>query len=107
MQVRLNDTTQHHAVTIPARGVVGHVLVCIRPEAVRFDPEGPLRGRIVRRTYLGGVIDYLVQLGSDTIRVTVPAGTPAPAGDEVRLSVTQAMLYPATNGGTSSGRSTT
>jgi ABC-type Fe3+/spermidine/putrescine transport system ATPase subunit len=83
------------------------VLICIRPEALQLDPAGPLHGRIVRRTYLGGVVDYLVQVGSETIRVTVPAGGAAPAGDDVRLSVTQATIYPATSGGTSSGRSTT
>ncbi|MGH2349401.1 MAG: TOBE domain-containing protein, partial [bacterium] len=107
VRVRLRDGTQRHVLSIPGPPAAGHVLVCIRPEALRLDPAGPLHGRVIRRTYLGGVVDYLVQIGSETIRVTVPAGSAAPAGEEVRLSVTQAAIYPAASGGTSSGRSTT
>jgi len=111
VRVRLRDGPPH-VFTIPGPSAVpgaveGAVLICVRPEALRLDPEGPLHGRVIRRTYLGGVVDYLVQVGSETIRVTVPAGGAAPAGDDVRLSVTQATIYPATSGGTSSGRSTT
>ncbi len=106
VQVRLNDGTQRHVIIVPGRQT-GKVLVCIRPEAVRFDPDGPLHGRVVRRTYLGGVVEYLVRLGSETIRVAVPAGSAIPEGDEVRLSVVQATLYPDTSGMTPSGFSST
>lgn len=82
-------------------------LVCIRPEALRFDPQGLLRGRIIRRTYLGSTVDYLIQVGSDPIRIVLPAGAPVPTGEHVTLSITRATLYPETSATTSSGRSAT
>ena len=83
------------------------VLVCIRPEALRFDPQGLLRGRIIRRTYLGSAVDYLIQVGSEPIRIVLPAGSPVPAVEHVALLVTRATLYPETSETTSSGRSAT
>jgi iron(III) transport system ATP-binding protein len=85
----------------------GPVQVCVRPEALRFDPQGPLRGRVVRRTYLGQSTDFLVQVGRHHLRVVVPAGHPTPEGEEVGLAVVQATLYPSTSAATSSGEAAT
>ena len=104
MRVRLFDGTGAHVVTVPdgisSPGTSsGRVLVCIRPEALEIvahgtSPETTLRGRVVRLTYLGNRVDYLVQIGTLTVRVEAPATTRLPAGAEVSLAVRSALVYP-------------
>lgn len=73
--------------------------MCIRPEALEIvahgtSPETTLRGRVVHPTYLGNRVDYLVQIGTLTVRVEAPATTRLPAGAEVSLAVRSALVYP-------------
>lgn len=95
--------------TLPARDGVppGPVLICVRPEAFVFHPEGPVRGRLLRRTYLGNRFDCVVQLGELTVRVYGAAGIQPAVGEEVRLTVTRAIIYPASSVTMSSGCSAT
>ncbi len=81
----------------------GRVLVCVRPEAIALHPEGPLRGRVERCVYVGSHLDLQVRVGSLSLRVQLPAWERARVGEEVRLWVRQAVLYPATTLTTSSG----
>ncbi|HEU5299384.1 MAG TPA: ABC transporter ATP-binding protein [bacterium] len=108
VRVRLQDAAGGTVIVVPdGERVEGDVVVCMRPEALRFHPEGPMRGRIVRRTYMGGSVDYLVQLGAHAVRVIVPAGQSHPDGEDVRLSVTQATIYPRTSETISPGEAAT
>lgn len=103
----LDDGAGSQDLTVAGGDATGRVFVCIRPEALAFDPQGVLRGRILRRTYLGNTLDYLVQIGPHEVRVSVPAGGVLPQGEEVRLSVRRAIVYPDTSATTSAGRSAT
>ena len=79
--------------------VVGHqavagtsVTLAIRPEAIRFGEgeEGQvnrLRGVVTEATFLGSVVDYLVDVGGATLRVQGERRDFRPAGSEVALNV--------------------
>jgi iron(III) transport system ATP-binding protein len=108
VRIRLLDGTNHHTVTVSAAPSGERVLVCIRPEDLELDPAGPLRGAVVRSTYLGNRVDYLIQIGALTVRAEGPAGPMALPGEEVTLRVRRATVYAdATSGATSSGRMAT
>ena len=122
LRVRLLDGTGAHVVTVrdaaagagaaaaprPGLAIAGRVLVCIRPEAFRIGPNGDLRGRVLRHTYLGNRVDYLVQLGTLTVRVEGPTSPLLAVGDEVSLAVQAALAYPhSTSATTSAGDSGT
>ncbi|MFN3285571.1 MAG: ABC transporter ATP-binding protein [bacterium] len=61
------------------------VLICVRPEALRFDESYPnrLRGTVRERVYLGNLVDYRVEapgglqlrVQADPSRVVAPGGT--------------------------------
>ncbi len=122
LRVRLLDGTGAHMVTVgnamdttdalagrrPDAPSAGRVLVCIRPEAFRIGPDGELHGRVLRRTYLGSRVDYVVQLGTLTVRVEGPTSPLLAVGDEVSLAVQAALAYPhSTSATTSAGDSAT
>jgi hypothetical protein len=67
--------------------------VCIRPEDLEVDPAGPLRGAVVRSTYLGNRVDYLIQIGSLSVRVEGRTGPTVPAGERIALRVRRAIAY--------------
>jgi len=85
-------------VTLP-EGDHQRVLAAIRPEHVVIRGEGSgvgtVRGKIMRRYYLGDQIDYFVQTSGGEIRVT---GSPLEGsfseGDPVVLHVQQAFAFP-------------
>lgn len=81
----------------------GRVLVCVRPEAIALHPEGPLRGQVERCVYVGSYLDLRVRVGTLSLRVQLPAWERVRAGEEVRLWVRHAVLYPTTTLTTSSG----
>jgi iron(III) transport system ATP-binding protein len=91
--IRLIDGTDSHVVAIPERLAGGRVLVCIRPEDLEVDPAGPLRGAVVRSTYLGNRVDYLIRIGSLSVRVEGRAGVAVPAGERIALRVRRAIAY--------------
>ena len=47
------------------------VILCVRLEDVTLKPydEGELNGQVIRATYLGSLVDYLLQVGEITMRV--------------------------------------
>jgi iron(III) transport system ATP-binding protein len=108
VQVRLLDGTDAHVLTVPGTGLSGPVVVCVRPEALAFEPDGALAGRVTRASYLGSRIEYVVRIGALELRVEGRADDTARPGDAVRLAVRRALLYPgATSAVTSAGDRTT
>ena len=69
-------------------------LVCVRPEDFEFDARGPLRGTVLRCTYFGSHIDYLVRVGDLTLRVQGRGGVGIRPGAAVGLRVRRAIAYP-------------
>jgi len=100
VRVRLLDGTGIHEIVatdhlaVCGDGTSRRVQVCIRPEALEISPGGTLDGRILRRTYLGSRVEYLVQLGELTVRVEGTTATFRGAGDKVTLGVRAALVYP-------------
>ncbi len=54
-----------------------HVKVLCKPEQLRLDPAGELRGTLSAAAYLGSVIQYQVEVGSSSLEVVMPAGDAA------------------------------
>jgi iron(III) transport system ATP-binding protein len=110
-RVRLLDGTEAHVVTVSewCPGNPGNrVLLCIRPEDLELDPAGPLRGTVVRSTYLGNRVDVLIRIGSLTVRVEGRRELAPRPGESVTLRVRRAVAYPdATSDTTSPGRGAT
>jgi len=93
VRVRLLDGSGAHELTLPGRIAGGRVVVCARPEALEISPDGVLSGRVARATYLGNRTEYLVQVGSLSVRIEGRADHIVRPGDDVRLAVRRAMLY--------------
>ncbi len=106
-RVRLQDGGELLTLPAPNEEITGVVSVCIRPEALVFDPGGTLRGRLLRRTYLGNRVEYLVQVGKQAVRVRGETDLQAEVGQDVRLTVRRGIVYPESNLTMSSGRSAT
>ena len=47
------------------------VILCVRLEDITLKPynEGEMNGQVIRATYLGNLVDYLLQVGEITMRV--------------------------------------
>jgi ABC-type Fe3+/spermidine/putrescine transport system ATPase subunit len=94
VRVRLLDGAGTIVLTVPGGCAPGRVLVCVRPEALAPAPDGPLVGRVARATYLGSRVDYLVRVGALVVRAEGQADHVVRAGEDVRLAVRRAVLYP-------------
>ena len=75
----------------PGQGTAGRGAgqIFIRPESIRFGPgENALRGRVIRRTFLGATTDFLVEVGGRQLRIIASSdATDLPGGEEVVVSV--------------------
>ena len=63
----------------------GPVRLAARPDALRLDPNGPVRGRVVATTFRRD--HFLVQVETDLGVLEVAATTPPTAGENVGLSL--------------------
>jgi len=74
-----------------ASGPQGEVLLAVRPDAVRIEREpgaAGLSGRIARATYLGSVMEYLVETELGVVHATCPrVDAPLDEGAPVHLAV--------------------
>jgi thiamine transport system ATP-binding protein len=80
-----------------ATGARGAVQVVLRPDAVRLDPDGPIRGCVTQSVFGGDRTELTVETGGPPLRVRV-AGRDAPApGSRVTLAIASAavLVYPA------------
>jgi iron(III) transport system ATP-binding protein len=95
--IRVLDGTGAHTVTVAEPCAGEHVTLCVRPEDLAFDDAGPLRADVVRATYLGNRIEYVLRLGTLTLRAEDRAGEcgrgPLPTGTAVGLRVRRAVVY--------------
>jgi multiple sugar transport system ATP-binding protein len=64
----------------------GPATLGVRPEYLRLDPEGPLRGRVALDEYLGACRHLYVDTGAGRLAVRVESGSRLPVGAEVGLS---------------------
>ena len=52
----------------------GAMTVATRPSEIKFISTGGIRGRVRRRTYLGEVVDYSIEIGEQLLRVQTSRG---------------------------------
>lgn len=65
-----------------------------RPSEIDFAGEGGLAGKVIRKSYLGEIIDYQVEVGDHTLRVQKGRGVQGPDIDEnCSLHVLQPHWY--------------
>ena len=71
-------------------------LLAARPTEIDFVGEGGVRGKVVRKAYLGETIDYRVMVGPTELRVQKTRRVPGPTvGDHCGLSFSRPYWYPA------------
>lgn len=85
-------------------GPAGPATVTFRPEAVRLDRDGPLEGRLVEATYVGGAVRAVLARGTDRIRAHLDQPLDAPVGTELRFRVPAGRVWRLPGGGPHSGR---
>jgi iron(III) transport system ATP-binding protein len=72
-------------------GVAGPVTLAIRPEAIQLADAAPganlLDGRVVEATFLGNILDVLVDIGGAELRVQASRSLACAPGDTVQLAV--------------------
>jgi iron(III) transport system ATP-binding protein len=78
---------------VAALGLAGEGEVLLRPEHLRHDPDGPLRARLLERTFRGPDSVCMLQLDSgQRFEADLPLGVPAVPGDELGFRLVEAGL---------------
>jgi len=73
--------------------VQGESLLSVRPEHIVLSAgEGGLRGKVLRRTYLGDRVDYVVALGDRTLRVSALTDEEFADGTPVSMRIKRSSL---------------
>ena len=97
VRFRLSGDAGGATLTVPApdREIpAGRAVVGIRPEAFDMTPDGSLRGRVERVVYLGSRVEYVVRIGTLTVRVDGRPPASARPDQEIGLTVLRALLFP-------------
>ena len=73
----------------------GKGLLAVRPTEIDFVSEGGIRGKVLRKVYLGETIDYRILVGDTEVRVQKTRRTSGPSiGDHCGLRFTHPHWYP-------------
>lgn len=76
-------------------GLIGHYTLATRPSEICFSHDTGLPAKVLRRTYLGEIIDYSVALGNQVLRIQTNRQRPGPAeGENCRLIFESPFWYP-------------
>ncbi len=79
---------------VPA-GLGGEATLACRPSEIDFVAEGGLPAVARRRTYLGDIVDYRVEVAGVEVRVQKPRRSAAPAeGEACRIRFNRTLWYP-------------
>jgi len=71
-------------------------LLAARQTEINFVGERGIRGRVLRKAYLGDTIDYRIMVGNAGVRVQKTRHVPGPAaGDNCGLEFARPHWYPA------------
>ncbi len=77
----------------PSSALPASLLVGIRPEDVKPDPEGQFTGKVALTEPLGVETILHIKAGDQTLLSLVPGMTPLRLGDEVRFNIVQEKLH--------------
>lgn len=99
VQLRIDDGTTTHFMPCEALDATNgeKVLLMVRPENVELcvPEETSLVGRVLRRTYLGDRIDYLIGVGEIRLRVNSAPTVNYQEGDSVGVILARYAVLPA------------
>jgi multiple sugar transport system ATP-binding protein len=73
-------------------GAEGDLVLGLRPEHVRLDEAGPLKGTVFGTEYLGTTQIVAIDTPRGPIKARLPASTPVHAGETVRMSLAAERL---------------
>ena len=74
----------------------GRLSLASRPSEIDFVDEGGIDGLVVRKSFLGEVVDYQIQVGEQTMRVQKGRRSLGPdVGETCRLKLLRPSWYPA------------
>jgi len=82
----------------PPANMVAHqnLSLASRPTEINFVSEGGIGGVVVRKSFLGEIVDYQIQAGSQTIRVQKGRRSQGPdAGENCQVALLRPFWYPA------------
>jgi len=79
--------TAHHRM----KNLEREVTVAVRPEDVEITPEGDIKAKIVKRTFLGNSVSYIVFAGKE-IRIEAPKNCIFEEGENVKLRIKKAVV---------------
>lgn len=68
-------------------------MVCVRCEAVRIDPAGPVAATVVRSAFAGAVTRLLLDTGPVTLSAEVPSRGAPTTGEGVRINLDPALTF--------------
>ncbi|MCC8193049.1 MAG: ABC transporter ATP-binding protein [Deltaproteobacteria bacterium] len=67
-----------------------------RPSEIDFVPDGGIAGTVLRKSFLGEIVDYQIQVGEQTMRVEKGRRSVGPSvGEACHLSLVRPFWYPA------------
>lgn len=74
------------------------VTLCYRPEqitieTVKENEESALTGQVVERTYLGNIIEYVIQMDSTQLKVETSQPKELPLGTEVAVTLPEPVIF--------------
>ncbi|MGI8413363.1 MAG: ABC transporter ATP-binding protein [Solirubrobacteraceae bacterium] len=84
-------TVGGHPIAVP--GPDGPATVAIRPEHVRLDPDGSLRGRVVESVYAGAHVRLRLDCGGQALEVQVAPHQAPRAGERVGVKLPAESLW--------------
>ncbi len=91
-----DNTAGSAAATQTALPLTGRISLASRPSEIDFTDEGGLAGTVFRKSFLGEIIDYQIQVGEQTVRVQKGRRSPGPnQGENCRLRFLRPHWYPA------------
>ncbi|MDR3073680.1 MAG: ABC transporter ATP-binding protein [Deltaproteobacteria bacterium] len=74
----------------------GKLSLASRPSEIDFTSGDGLGGRVTRKSFLGEIVDYQIQVGDQSVRVQKGRRAPGPeAGEACRLKFLRPFWYPA------------
>ena len=66
-----------------------------RPSEIDFTDNGDLSGKVIRKSFLGEIVDYQIQVGEQTVRIQKSRHETGPqAGENFRIKFLRPFWYP-------------
>ncbi len=92
-RVKLHELDGQPEIEAFSRGEFeGEVTVIVRPEDVVVHPSGLIKAKILKRTFLGDSMNYILASGKARLRIETPKHQILDEGSEVRFDIKKAVI---------------